>query len=112
MPSNRVSADAFARICNETVADLRAALADGLDGIYLDLHGAAVAQGADDAEGELLQRLRALAGPTLPIVASLDLHANVTRACCRPMRWWPTAPTRTSTWRAPASARASCWHAA
>jgi len=79
MPSNRITAEAFARICDEIVADLRAAMADGLDGIYLDLHGAAVAEGADDAEGELLQRLRALAGPDLPIVASLDLHANVTR---------------------------------
>ncbi len=79
MPSNRVTADAFERIANDIEADLRAALHDGLDGVFLDLHGAAVADGADDAEGELLQRLRAVAGPALPIVASLDLHANVTR---------------------------------
>lgn len=83
MPSNRITAAAFARICNDIVADLREALPRGLDGIYLDLHGAAVAEGADDAEGELLQRLRALAGDTLPIVASLDLHANVTRRMLR-----------------------------
>jgi microcystin degradation protein MlrC len=37
----------------------------------------------DDAEGELLERLRALLGPTLPLVASLDLHANVTRRMLR-----------------------------
>ncbi len=79
MPSNRVSADAFARIVQEIETDLRAASRDGLDGIFLDLHGAAVAVGADDAEGELLQRVRALVGPALPLVASLDLHANVTR---------------------------------
>ena len=79
MPSNRISADAFARICGEIEADLREALRDGLDGIYLDLHGAAVAEGAEDAEGELLQRLRGIVGAELPIVASLDLHANVTR---------------------------------
>ncbi len=79
MPSNRISADAFARIAREIEEDLRAALREGLDGVFLDLHGAAVAEGADDAEGELLQRLRAVVGPTLPIVASLDLHANVTR---------------------------------
>lgn len=78
MPSNRVTADAFERIAGEIVADLRAALRDGLDGLYLDLHGAAVAEGFDDAEGELLQRLRAVVGPAMPIVASLDLHANVT----------------------------------
>ena len=50
----------------------------GLDAIYLDLHGAAVAEHAPDSEGELLARLRAQVGPGLPIVASLDLHANVT----------------------------------
>ncbi len=79
MPSNRITAGAFARIVREIEDDLRAARRDGLDGVFLDLHGAAVAEGADDAEGELLARLRAIAGPDLPIVASLDLHANVTR---------------------------------
>lgn len=79
MPSNRITADAFARIAREMEDDLRTAWRDGLDGIFLDLHGAAVADGADDAEGELLARLRAIVGPSLPLVASLDLHANVTR---------------------------------
>jgi microcystin degradation protein MlrC len=83
MPSNRVTAAAFERIAGEIVADLRAALPDGLDAIYLDLHGAAVAEGHDDAEGELLQRLRAVVGKRLPIVASLDLHANVTARMLR-----------------------------
>jgi len=75
MPSNRVTAAAFARICDEIVADLRIG---GFDAVYLDLHGAAVAEGADDAEGALLERIRAVVGPKMPIVASLDLHANVT----------------------------------
>ena len=75
MPSNRVTAAAFARICDEIVADLRRG---GFDAIYLDLHGAGVAVGADDAEGELLERIRAVVGHGMPIVASLDLHANVT----------------------------------
>ena len=75
MPSNRVTAPAFARICDEIVADLQRG---GFDAIYLDLHGAGVAVGADDAEGELLARIRAVVGPDMPIVASLDLHANVT----------------------------------
>jgi microcystin degradation protein MlrC len=79
MPSNRVTADAFERIAGEIVDDLRTALADGpLDAIYLDLHGAAVAEGVDDAEGELLERLRRVVQPSLPIAVSLDLHANVT----------------------------------
>jgi microcystin degradation protein MlrC len=79
-PSSYVTEDAFERIAAAIVEDTRAALADakGLDAIYLDLHGAAVAQHVDDSEGELLARLRAVVGPGLPIVASLDLHANVT----------------------------------
>ncbi|WP_088280239.1 M81 family metallopeptidase [Ideonella sp. A 288] len=77
-PSSYVTTDAFERIAGDIVADARAALAHGLDAVYLDLHGAAVAQHADDAEGELLARVRAVVGPHRPIVASLDLHANVT----------------------------------
>lgn len=78
-PSSYVTEDAFERICAAIVTTTRQALADGgLDGIYLDLHGAAVAQNADDAEGELLARLRAVVGADLPLVVSLDLHANVT----------------------------------
>jgi microcystin degradation protein MlrC len=54
-------------------------LLQGVDAVYLDLHGAAVAEYADDAEGELLARVRALIGVDMPLVASLDLHANVTQ---------------------------------
>ena len=84
-PSSYVTEDAFERISAAIVEDTRAALASakGLDAIYLDLHGAAVAQHADDSEGELLARLRAIVGPALPIVASLDLHANVTARMLR-----------------------------
>ncbi len=78
-PSSYVTEDAFERIAGAIVEDTRAALSRGqLDAIYLDLHGAAVAQHAFDSEAELLARLRALVGPDLPLVASLDLHANVT----------------------------------
>ena len=51
-----------------------------VDGVYLDLHGAMVAEHVDDGEGELLARVRRVVGPRVPVVASLDLHANVTRA--------------------------------
>lgn len=74
-PSAHVTREAFERICAEIVED---ASQGGFDAIYLDLHGAAVAEHADDAEGELMQRLRAVVGPAMPLVASLDLHANVT----------------------------------
>ncbi|MDF1749875.1 MAG: M81 family metallopeptidase, partial [Alphaproteobacteria bacterium] len=55
----------------------------GLDGLYLDLHGAMVCEHLQDGEGELLRRIRALVGPELPIAVSLDLHANVTEAMVR-----------------------------
>jgi microcystin degradation protein MlrC len=86
IPSSYVTEDAFERIAGAIAADVDAACSDGrggLDGIYLDLHGAAVAEHADDSEGELLGRLRARVGPGLPIVASLDLHANVTQRMLR-----------------------------
>ncbi len=74
-PSGPVTADAFERIAGEIVAASR--LHDP-DAIYLDLHGAMVTEHCDDGEGELLSRLRAATRDGVPIVASLDLHANVT----------------------------------
>ena len=78
-PSSYVTQDAFERISQAILEDIQNALAKGLDGIYLDLHGAAVAENADDSEGELISCIRRIVGPHLPIIASLDLHANVTR---------------------------------
>lgn len=75
-PSAHVDDDAFERIAGEIEA---AARAQTVDAIYLDLHGAMVTVSHDDGEGELLARLRAAVGPRVPIVASLDLHANVTQ---------------------------------
>jgi microcystin degradation protein MlrC len=84
IPSSYVTEDAFERIAGAICADVIAARdRGGLDAIYLDLHGAAVARHAADSEGELLSRLRAIVGPALPIVASLDLHANVTQRMLR-----------------------------
>ena len=82
-PSSYVTQDAFERISQAILDDVRAAMVQGLDGVYLDLHGAAVAEHADDSEGELIARIRLLVGPKVPIVASLDLHANVTARMLR-----------------------------
>ena len=51
---------------------------DDLDGVYLDLHGAMVTEHFEDGEGELLRRVRSIIGEDMPLVISLDLHANVT----------------------------------
>jgi len=76
-PSAHVTRDAFERIAAKIVDRLRAA--GQLDGVYLDLHGAMVTEHLEDGEGELLARVREVIGEHIPLVASLDLHANVTR---------------------------------
>ncbi len=75
-PSDRVTEEAFETIVGKMIARLKAALP--VDGVYLDLHGAMVAEHLDDGEGEILARVRAVIGPDVPLVSSLDLHANVT----------------------------------
>ncbi len=56
----------------------RIARAGALDGVVLALHGACVAEDVDDVEGALLRDVRTLVGPRVPIIVSLDHHANVT----------------------------------
>ena len=75
-PSAHVTKDAYERITSELLAMVAAA--GPLDGICLELHGAMVAEHVDDGEGELLRRLRAQIGGSLPVSVALDLHANVT----------------------------------
>ena len=74
-PSGPVTREAFETIAIRLLSLLRDALP--CDALYLDLHGAMVAEHVDDADGELLERVRALVGPDLPVVVSLDFHANV-----------------------------------
>jgi microcystin degradation protein MlrC len=50
-----------------------------IDGALLHLHGAMVSESHEDAEGEFLARLRHRLGPDVPVVVTLDLHANVTQ---------------------------------
>jgi microcystin degradation protein MlrC len=73
--SAHVTEDAYERIAGEIIDAVKSG---GFDAIYLDLHGAMVAEHIDDGEGELLERVRAVVGSSLPLVVSLDLHANVT----------------------------------
>jgi microcystin degradation protein MlrC len=75
-PSGIVTDDAFEAI---TGVILGAVDAKGpIDGALLQLHGAMVSERHEDAEGEFLARLRRRLGPAIPIVVTLDLHANVT----------------------------------
>lgn len=56
----------------------KAAAEGGVDGILLALHGAMVTETGEDGEGELLMALREVTGPDLPIMCTLDFHANMT----------------------------------
>lgn len=75
-PSAHVTKDAFERVVKVMIDGIKAA--GKLDAVYLDLHGAMVTEHLDDGEGEILARVREVIGPDLPLVVSLDLHANVT----------------------------------
>lgn len=75
-PSAHVTEDAYERIAAMIVEGIRDAAPDA---VYLDLHGAMVAEHVEDGEGELLARVRRIVGPKVPLMASLDLHANVTQ---------------------------------
>jgi microcystin degradation protein MlrC len=80
-PAGPVTAEAFERLSALILHDMQAAQELGpIDGLYLDLHGAMVAEHFADAEGELLRRARAVLGPQVPIAASLDPHCNLTAA--------------------------------
>jgi microcystin degradation protein MlrC len=75
-PCAHVTQDAYERIARVLVDGI--ANAGAIDAVYLDLHGAMVSEHFDDGEGEILRRVRGIIGDTLPLVVSLDLHANVT----------------------------------
>ena len=61
----------------QLVAGLQAALP--LDAVFLSLHGAAAAEQDDDVEGHVLATVRAIVGPSIPVVVAVDHHANITR---------------------------------
>ena len=66
-------------VFDDVVARMEAALraAMPLDGVFLALHGAATATVDRDPDGTLLKRVRAIVGPDVPVLGTLDLHANV-----------------------------------
>ncbi len=80
-PSGTATHDTFLWLRDEMVAAVRQALP--LDGLLLALHGAMVAEGAPDVEGEILDAVRQIIGPDLPLVATLDLHTNLTERMAR-----------------------------
>ncbi len=67
----------YGHLQEQLVSAIRDACA--LDGLLLVTHGAMATEAADDGTGRLYAAIRALVGPDLPIVATIDCHANVTQ---------------------------------
>ena len=80
-PSGPVTAEVYHFVTEEVVKAIRAH--SPLDGIIINYHGAMVAEGHPDGEGDLMEIMRELVGWEIPIMASMDLHANVTAKMAR-----------------------------
>jgi microcystin degradation protein MlrC len=74
-PGGPVEEGFFRSFVAEIEAGLKAALP--LDAVFISAHGAALAEGTDDPDGDLLEAVRRAVGPDIPVVATFDLHANV-----------------------------------
>ncbi|MFO8081913.1 MAG: M81 family metallopeptidase [Armatimonadota bacterium] len=74
-PSGLIEQSAYDRVLTMLLEGLEAALP--VDGVLLELHGAMVSEEREDAEGDTLARVREVVGPDVPVVATLDLHANI-----------------------------------
>ena len=77
-PSGITTRAAYETLRDELLADLRTAMP--VDMVLLGLHGAMVADGYDDCEGDLLQRVRAIVGPMVVVGAELDPHNHLSAA--------------------------------
>lgn len=76
-PGGPVEEQFFKAYLAEIEASLKSVLP--VDAIFVSCHGAALAEGTDDPDGDLFEMLRRVAGPDVPIVSVFDLHANVSR---------------------------------
>lgn len=77
-PSGKVTERA-ATVITDRFLSLLKQVAHDIDALYIDFHGAMVSEIEDDQEGALLLQIREIIGNDIPIVCSLDLHANVTQ---------------------------------
>jgi microcystin degradation protein MlrC len=75
-PGGLIRRDVYETLRDEILGQLREALP--VDGVVLGLHGAMVADGYDDPEGDLLARVREIVGPGVVIAAELDPHSHLT----------------------------------
>jgi microcystin degradation protein MlrC len=77
MSGGPVATETYERLLADLLAGLEAAAP--LNGVLLALHGAMVTETDDDPDGAILAAVRAAIGPAMPLVVSMDVHANLTR---------------------------------
>lgn len=80
-PNGRTVRPVWEMLRDEILRDLRQA--GQVDVVFLHLHGAMAADGCDDCEGELLDAVRDIVGPDVPVAVELDLHCHLTRRMLR-----------------------------
>ena len=80
-PAGATQRAAYEALRGMILDDLRGA--GTVDLVLLFLHGAMVADGYDDCEGDVLAHVRAIVGDTVPIGVEIDLHCHLTDAMCR-----------------------------
>lgn len=80
-PAGRTTRAVYEALVGELLDGIRNAMP--LDIVLLNLHGAMVAEGEDDCEGDVLARVRELVGPDAVVGAELDLHCHVTERMVR-----------------------------
>jgi microcystin degradation protein MlrC len=76
--AGELAAEDYLRLRGEILDALAAAAEGGVDAVLFALHGAMGAEGELDPEGDILERARAMLGPDVPFVMSLDLHGILT----------------------------------
>ena len=80
-PSGVVEQQSFETMLNWFLERLQQVLP--VDGVLLDLHGAMVTEKHEDAEGAFIEAVRRIVGQDMPVVVTLDLHANITSKIAR-----------------------------
>ncbi len=78
IPAGDTTRQTHETLRDEILADLDKAMP--VDAVLLNLHGAMIADGYPDAEGDLLTAVRQMIGPNVPLLAELDLHGHMTQA--------------------------------
>src|SRR6266705_3299890 len=104
-PAGFVTKDIYGHVKERMLRDLKAAGA--VDGVLLDLHGDMVPEGLDDGEGDLIQAVRRVVGPGVPIAVTLDFHGNLSETMVREAdllhgyKTYPHVTWASGVWRRP-----------